>query len=480
MAILGIQFVISIAVALFMQKLSPYYSLARWILCNGLYRYLYPTNDTLKALAGKIPPKPTKGKRNIDSRKHPANGKQTTKPGIETFTIPCNLDITLEKVKIEEIDLYTQHRYHDYRWLIDISLCAFVVYSCVEIAVLWKSEVRAQEFNLSLVWCMMVVFFALKELASLTAAYWRGEDSGERSMCISFGLFFLIVSMGILVIDESILEFGLESGYENFMTNLVSCMKELGFTTRDPPPLWSFKLVLVGVSAMVGAFVGFPGLRLANMYLDGLHHHVDKPHMQVLIHAAFLSPIIPLMSWIRPLARSNLVSVGKSEKTFYSLTDENFGKARILVVISICILHIVTTRTALQSYLNIAYERIKKMRRETGKITNVELQSKIARIFFYLSTVALQYLAPMLLILFLALSWLSIDSTSTAPIPTIFNNTSNSTVFSEGTKYVMILRKAFYSTELLQGLTSYFIWWTILTWLSTSIFGVCYLRTFNR
>ncbi len=31
-------------------------------------------------------------------------------------------------------------------------------------------------------------------------------------MCISFGLFFLILSMGILIIDESILEFGLETG----------------------------------------------------------------------------------------------------------------------------------------------------------------------------------------------------------------------------------------------------------------------------
>ena len=61
----------------------------------------------------------------------------------------------------------------------------------------------------------------------------------------------------------------------------------------------------------------------------------------------------------------------------FRLTDENFGKARILVVISVCILHIISTRTALQSYLNIAYERVKKLRRETGKITNVELQSKV-------------------------------------------------------------------------------------------------------
>ena len=70
--------------------------------------------------------------------------------------------------KVEEVDLYTQHRYQDYRWLVDISLCAFVVYSCVEIAVLWKSEVRAQEFNLSLVWCLMIVCFAMYPFHFLT------------------------------------------------------------------------------------------------------------------------------------------------------------------------------------------------------------------------------------------------------------------------------------------------------------------------
>lgn len=35
------------------QKLSPHYSLAKWILCStGLYRYLHPTDSELKALAG--------------------------------------------------------------------------------------------------------------------------------------------------------------------------------------------------------------------------------------------------------------------------------------------------------------------------------------------------------------------------------------------------------------------------------------------
>jgi len=410
-----------------------------------------------------------------------SNGVQSNIKGIETFTIPCSLEVNLEQAKIEEVDLYSQHRYEEYRWLIDFSLCALVVYTCVEIAVLWKKEVRAQEFNLSLVWCLIVVFFAIKELGSLTLVYWRGEDSGERSVCVSFGLFFLILAMGVLVVDESILEFGLESGYEKFVKNLVSCMKKLGFTTGNPPPLWSFKLVLAVISGIVGAIVGFPGIRLANMYLDGLFYHQHEPHWQVILHASFFSPLIPIVAWCRPIARANLIQSGKSTANQTWLTDENFAKIRILTVLSVCVLRFFTTREALQSYLNMANDRIRKLRKETGKISNIALQSKVARVFYYLSTVALQYLAPVILILFLSLSWLSVDASPSTPFSGLLNETAdNSTNFSEGTEYTLILRRVFTCNDLVKGLVSYFIWWTLVTLFSTSAFGVCYLRTFRR
>ena len=59
-------------------------------------------------------------------------------------------------------------------------------------------------------------------LFSLMAAYWRGDDTGERSMCIIFGLFFFVLSMAILVIDESLLDFGLETGKMLFKPNYLS------------------------------------------------------------------------------------------------------------------------------------------------------------------------------------------------------------------------------------------------------------------
>ena len=45
------------------------------------------------------------------------------------------------------------------------------------------------------------------------------------------------------------------------------------------------------------------------------------------------------------------------------------------------------------------------MKQEAGKISNVDLQKLVARIFYYLCVVTLQYVAPMILVLYLALMY---------------------------------------------------------------------------
>lgn len=45
--------------------------------------------------------------------------------------------------------------------------------------------------------------------------YFRSEEGGERSVCLTFAFFFLLLAMVALVIREDYLEFGLEpGGYE--------------------------------------------------------------------------------------------------------------------------------------------------------------------------------------------------------------------------------------------------------------------------
>lgn len=53
-ALLGAQLVITLVMVSVIQKLSPHFSLAKWLLCStGLIRYLHPSDSQLKILAGK-------------------------------------------------------------------------------------------------------------------------------------------------------------------------------------------------------------------------------------------------------------------------------------------------------------------------------------------------------------------------------------------------------------------------------------------
>ena len=68
MAVLGVQFVITMMMATILSRVGPHLSLARWLLCSrfaGLVRYLHPSDDQLRvhAPAPKIDKKEKKKQR---------------------------------------------------------------------------------------------------------------------------------------------------------------------------------------------------------------------------------------------------------------------------------------------------------------------------------------------------------------------------------------------------------------------------------
>ncbi|GAA6111544.1 transmembrane protein 161B isoform X1, partial [Tachysurus ichikawai] len=67
-----------------------------------------------------------------------------------------------------------------------------------------------------------------KILFSLTAHYFKLEEGGERSLCITFGFFFFVKAMAILIVTENYLEFGLESGFANFSESAVQFLETQG------------------------------------------------------------------------------------------------------------------------------------------------------------------------------------------------------------------------------------------------------------
>lgn len=140
------------------QKLSPHFSLAKWLLCStGLHRFLHPTDAHLKSLAGV--PKSVGRPKKDNHHKNGRNGAASSDDKSGTFHVPRNLDIQLETSKILEYDLLHLRYYTEYQWLVDYSLYAGIVYVLSEVYHYWFPLV--EEVNLSMMWCLMVVFFSL-------------------------------------------------------------------------------------------------------------------------------------------------------------------------------------------------------------------------------------------------------------------------------------------------------------------------------
>ncbi|KAM9591198.1 transmembrane protein 161B-like isoform 1-T2 [Morphnus guianensis] len=126
----------------------------------------------------------------------------------------------------------------------------------------------SQEMNISVVWCLLVLAFAVKILFSLTAHYFIVEDGGERSVCVTFGFFFFVKAMVILIVTESYLEFGLESGFSNFSESAMQFLEKQGLESR----VQSFgnRLLQHGLFHGVTAFFGSIRLLQCGL-LHGLH-----------------------------------------------------------------------------------------------------------------------------------------------------------------------------------------------------------------
>lgn len=398
----------------------------------------------------------------------------------DIFTIPCNIDIELEKIPVDEMSLYSQYKYTDYKWLVDFSLCAVLVFVLIELTALLRPQIFVTEVNIGFIWCSMVVVFAMKELLSLTAAYWRSDDSGERTMAVSFGFFFFILALGVLVVDERILDFQLEAGYNHFTQKLEDFYKGMDFTVRRAPSIWVFKILLAIISALVGALLGFPGIRYANMHLDSMYY-VEKSTISrfaaFLLNVSFFSPVFITLTWILPLSK-DLLFVMNGKKMEMLISNETFIFIRIHTFIFIVLGRLLVSRQLLQSHLNSARQKVDKFKLETGRMSNREVQRTVARVFYYLSAAALQYLAPLLLMLFLGLMVRTLTYNMTDNVQSPFNDPHKQNMTNaerERQQYTFLIRSLF-SVKLTKGICSYFAWWTSLTYFITSTFGLVYLK----
>lgn len=479
MGVIGVQLVVTMVMASVIQKIIPHYSLARWLLCSGSLRwYQHPTEEELRILAGK-----QRGKSKKD-RKY--NGHIENKP----LTIPKDIDLHLETKSVTERDTIALHYFPEYQWLVDFTVAATVVYVVTEA---YYSIVKpSQEMNISVVWCLLVLAFAVKVLFSLTTHYFKVEEGGERSVCVTFGFFFFVKAMAILIVTENYLEFGLESGFSNFSESAMQFLEKQGLESQGPVSKLTFKLFLAVLCSLIGAFLTFPGLRLAQMHLDALNLATEKI-TQTLLHINFLAPLFMVLLWVKPITKDYIMNPPLGKESIPLMSEDTFDTVRLWIIILLCALRLAMMRSHLQAYLNLAQKSVDQMKKEAGRISTVDLQKMVARVFYYLCVIALQYVAPLVMLLHTTLLLKTLGNYSWGIYPELNSNTpvENSllpnSAYSEslpadGKMKVTVVQitmalgslKNIFTPLLFRGLLSFLTWWVAACLFSTSLFGLFY------
>lgn len=502
MAVFGVQLVVTMVMASVLSRITPHYSLARFLLCRtGLMYYLHPTDEELRTLAGIPKDKGKKGK---------GGGKGNSKPNSSsgnseddgTFTVPRSLDLNLEKSRMVPGEVMQLKFYTEYQWLLDFSLCAALVYVATEIFLAVTPP--KGEVNLSMLWCLLAVGFSLKIMFTLSMLYFRGEDSGgEKAMVVLSFFTYLLIALGMLILDESKLELGLDMAYSSFNSSAAAFLKAQGLPSDGPASKVTFKIILAMLCALIGAFFTFPGLRLGKMHWDSLRYCSENKVLRGLFHASFIAPLFLVMMWIKPLTRRYLTEYTWPGYSHPILSSDTFDILRIVLVVVVSVVRLSMMPYYLQSYLNIAYEKIEAQKKESGRITNKELQKKVARVFYYLCVVTLQYVAPIVLCFFVSLMFKTlgglrwgallsrtiaaekcgleseVEGEEMATIPTLQDAQS----VMEATKILSLgmeeLKKVF-TTEFYRGVLGFTTWWCVFSWFLSGTFGVAYQSYFTQ
>lgn len=489
MAVLGVQLVLSLIMFSFLQKLGPYYSFGRWLLSRRLVRYLHPTDDDLKKAAG-IPSSVNGKGKNKKYDKYDKKGGNKNNNDAGTFTIPRSTDVPLDTARVEAIDLVQLHFYSDFQWLMEFGICSVLVYIFTE---LYYAFWPKNELNISILWCLLVVIFCFRILISQAAVYFRSEEGGERILCVTFGFFFLVLAMGILVVDESILEFGLDTGYKNFSDGAETFLKQQGIESQGPISIMTFKIILALICSITGALLTFPGLRYAKVHLDTLKYVKESPFKQALLHLNFILPLVIILLWVRPIGR-NIICAKEWNVHFKLLHEDAFETIRLSLIIVLFVLRLVLMPPHMQAHLNLAYEHVQRMKKESGRISNIDFKRMITRVFFYLCVVALQYILPCLLILFMMFLQKTLGDYSWSYLlgekisnyfhekkspysvlggQTISTGDAISDTSAQFTWAVTNLRHIF-SPTWYRGLFGFLTWWMITSWFTSTAFGLYY------
>ncbi|CAO2612611.1 Transmembrane protein 161A [Lemmus lemmus] len=412
-----------------------------------------------------------------------ANGLHEEKP----LSVPRDAPFQLETCPLTAADALVLRFFLEYQWFVDFAVYSVGVFLFTEVYYFVLGPV--QETNIAVFWCLLTLAFCLKVFLMMTRLYFSAKEGGERSVCLTSALLFLLLAMLVQVVREELLELGLEPGLASVTQNLEPVLKRQDWDWALPVIRLAIRLGLAVLGSSLGAFLIFPGLRLAQTHQDALTLSADRPLLQLLLHTSFLSPLCTLWLWTKPIARDFLYQAPTRSMTSSLPSEEAFDSLRLWVLVVLCLLRLAVTRPHLQAYLCLAKTRVEQLRKEAGRIEAREIQQRVVRVYCYVTVVSLQYLTPLILTLHCTLLLKTLGaglvggySWALGSVPTSLTQRQSSDILisldpaedeaQRTAAQVAGFLGGLLTPLLLRGVLAYLIWWTAACQLLSSLFGL--------
>ncbi|CAI2293902.1 unnamed protein product [Caenorhabditis sp. 36 PRJEB53466] len=405
MAVLGFHVVICLIAITLISKLVHRANFIHLFITNGLYRFLAPSNQELKAL---LPP--SKEKLNQRNRR-----KRREDEAAEGFNVPKASPFQLHLIAVDVKDLVQFEMYTSLHWLcLCIPVC-LTVYALSELYNYLLPENR--DFNVSIVFMLVIIMFVLQVLAALSS--YLANNVGERGFMISVGAVYFLFSFIFAMSAHKIFDIQMLEAYDQLSTNIAEFVENAGVFDnstnirdyRPTNPLMMYISLSVFFS-LLSAMLVFPNFRCAIMYLKAVE--LDGRVRKALDHVAFLLPAFILAFYAKPVVHQLVHGPRKI------MNSDQLDIVRIYLIIFWVLTKFITRVSHLQAHLNLSYDKVAEMQAEAGKVKNYAIQSMIYRYYRYLCCASLQYFGPAILALLFALllkttgnlSWIG------APAPT--------------------------------------------------------------
>lgn len=471
--------------------------------------YLSPSDSELKSLQSKSP----KADHNNSSSKK-RHKKHNKEPDTKVFSVKTSdLDkLKLQKISIKSKDLELLPCSLELEWIVDLAVMSMFSYILTEIQFYYYPP-STNQYNFSLFWAALVIICSIRTLSKFTWLYFRMQELiGERSVCIISACLFLLISMVLLIVDESKLEFGIETAYRSFNTSASRYVMNHDYLSK-PVSLIMIKFTLALCCTILGALFTFPGLRFGQMQGGLIESYEKKPVTLFVYHANYLNSLVILMLWIKPLTRDLLTDPNRAS---YTLSDENFDTFRIYYMIFACLFRFFLLPSYLNTYLKLVESKITTMKRSKDTMPNTSIQEMIAQIYSYINIVAIQYTLPIFMCLFSAIMFKNLGGYSWFfQLSHRTNHTSLANNFSvtydrgsqilnpdsfigsvDGDSEALTLSessnffghdlavdfndfKNIFSPEVFRGLLGFCNWWLHFVWFCTSSIGLVYHTKFS-